>query len=179
MGIRNFDVEVLNNIMKQEGLQYKGLKMLQLGDQIMRNVGKIRGKKYFEQLGAFVISIDINGLGGSLPLDLSKPIDNMSEHKDYFDVITNFGTSEHVSDHIACFANMYYFCRKGGILLNLSPREGHWNNRSHRHVHKYTTQFYDDWAKNNNCSVLINRVVPKGERVGGQDDMILAILKKV
>jgi len=176
MGIRTFDVDILNKVLADNGMQYKGLKMLQLGDQVMRNVRKMRGKKYFENKGSFVVSIDLNGRGGSLPIDLSKQI-SMPEYKEYFDIITNFGTSEHVSDHMQCFKNMDYFCKKGGIIYNLNPREGHWNNRSHRGVHKYTTEFYDNWAKENGYSVIINRIITKAERFC--DDMVMAILKKV
>jgi SAM-dependent methyltransferase len=175
MGIRQYELNVLNEIMIQEKMVFHGLKMLQLGDQVCRGK-KISGKKYFENLGSEVTSIDINGKNGSLPIDLSKLI-NWIERKDYFDIITNFGTSEHVSDHLTCFKNMYYFCRKGGIIFNLVPRKGFWNCRSHRNVHKYDTDFFEKWAKDNSCDILVNKIVKKEERFC--DDMVLAVLKRI
>lgn len=174
MGLRNFDLVILKDIMDKHGFQFKGLNMMQLGDQIYRDK-KIRAKKYFESLGSIVVSIDINGKGGSLPIDLSRPIENL-EYKNRFDLVTNFGTSEHVSDHLACFENMYNFCKTSGIMINLVPREGCWNNRSHRGAHKYSNEFFTKWASDHNCDVLVNRIITRAERFC--DDMILVILKK-
>jgi hypothetical protein len=174
MGIRNFDLDILKDIMSKNNLSFNGLKMLQLGDQVYRDK-KIRAKEYFESLGSSVVSIDINGQGGSLPIDLSVAIDEPN-YKDNFDIITNFGTSEHVSDHFMCFENMYSFCKKNGIIYNLVPRKGFWNNKSHKDAHKYDTEFFVEWSEKHNCDILINRIVPKKERFC--DDMILAILKK-
>lgn len=174
MGIRNFDLKTINEVLLGQNLILNGLKMLQLGDQIYREK-KVRAKKYFEELGAFVLSIDINGKGGSVSKDLSKHIE-WPEYKCHFDMITNFGTSEHVSDHIVCFENMYYFCRKGGIIYSLVPREGFWNHGAHRGVHKYNTEFFAKWANEHSCEVIINRIVTREERAC--PDMILAVLKK-
>jgi hypothetical protein len=175
MGLKLFDINLLKDTLEKNGLQYNGLKMLQLGDQIIRIDGKVRAKAYFESLGAFVFSIDINGKGGSVPIDLSKPID-MPEYNSYFDIITNCGTSEHVSDHIQCFANMDYFCKQNGLIYNLVPREGFWYNRSHRDVHRYNNYFFEKWANDNGYLVLVNRIVTREEYCS--DDLILSILKK-
>ena len=175
MGLKSFDIDLLNNVVETNGFKYDGLKMLQLGDQIIRIDGKLRAKKYFEGLGAFVFSIDINCKGGSVPIDLAKPV-LMPEYNSYFELITNCGTSEHVSDHMQCFANMDYFCKKGGIIYNLVPREGFWYNRSHRNVHRYNTDFFASWAANNNYTILTNRIVTREEYCS--DDLVLAILKK-
>ena len=185
MGIRQFEIDLLTNVLKQQNLSFNNIKMMQLGDQIYKDKN-MRAKEYFESLGSLVVSIDIKGEGGSLPIDLSKPI-NMSEYKEYFDVVTNFGTSEHVSDHMACLENMYYFCKKNGILCNFVPREGHWIDRSHYNAHKYTTNFFYQWADQHNCEVVLSRIVTIRERTSGHCnsihlygmyDSILAILKK-
>ena len=164
----------MQNILSSQNLEFSGLKMLQLGDQMYREK-KIRAKKHFEDMGLFVLSIDINGQGESLPIDLSKPI-NWPQYKGYFDIVTNFGTSEHVSDHMTCFENIYYFCKNGGIMYNLVPREGCWNKGCHKHAHKYNTEFFKSWAGEHFCTILENRVVDSKERF--RDDMVLAVLRK-
>jgi hypothetical protein len=179
MGIREFDFCMMENTLRSQNLIIKGLKMLQLGDQIYKEKNKqMIAKEHFESLGCFVISIDIKGENGSLSMDLSKII-SWPEYRNYFDIVTNFGTSEHVSDHMNCFKNMYCFCRKGGILCNLVPREGHWNDHSHQYAHKYTTEFFNTWAIENNCEIILNRVIKRKERGAGQGDNIFAVLKRI
>ena len=174
MGVRNFDIEKLRIVNNSQGLTFYNLKMLQLGDQMYREKS-IRAKKFFEDIGTLVTSIDINGEGGSLPLDLSKPINNPA-YINHFDIVTNFGTSEHVENHIMCFENMYNFTRKNGIMFNLVPREGFWNKGSHSKVHKYTTDFFDDLAKHYSCELLENRYITQEERKGG--GLVMSALKK-
>ena len=75
-----------------------GLKMLELGNQVIRPDKQIReptGKLYFTNLGYEHTSVDLNGLDGALIKDLSK-LEDFAEYKEYFDVITNAGTIEHV-----------------------------------------------------------------------------------
>lgn len=180
MGIRKMDLDIIENVLKDNNLKYKDLKILQLGDQLIRGLGeRIIAKKYFEKLGCKVVSIDINGHGGSLPLDLSKQI-NIEEYKNNFDLVTNFGTSEHVSDHFICFDNIHNFCKPKGFIINLVPRIGFWNVREHEHAHKYDNVFFEKLAKKYNYKIIENRIVSGKERFGEdiELDSILAILKK-
>jgi len=174
MGIRNFDLNIIKEVLQKDNKDFNGLKIMQLGDQMYREKG-IRAKEYLESLGSTVVSIDINGLGGSLPIDLSKIIDN-PEYQGKFDLITNCGTSEHVSDHLICFENIYNFCSKNGIIYNIVPKKGCWNRGCHRNAHKYDIAFFEEWAKDHFCEILISKIVTKQERF--YDDMVMAVLKK-
>lgn len=78
-------------------------------------------KKYFEALGFKHVSIDWNGKDGALPLDLRKPID-----MEPFDMVTNIGTTEHVSNQGAVWKNIHNLTKVGGIVVSVTPKEGNW-----------------------------------------------------
>jgi len=177
MGIRQFEIDLLTNVLKQQNLSFNNIKMMQLGDQKVRNDPSneiISGKVFFEKKGVEVVSIDINGERGSLPIDLSRKI-KWPQYKGYFDVITNFGTSEHIKEHLICFDNMLYFCRIGGLMINVVPKEGAFYKRAHRNTHKYTPNFFIQWAKDHYCDVLQARNVSKEERVS---EWVMAVLRR-
>lgn len=113
--------------------------MLELGDQFLyitvppwpgyppkhlnpTMVAPIAAKPMFEELGFEHVSIDLNGEHGALPLDLDKPIDLGRQ----FDVVTDFGTSEHVLDLFACMENVHRHLKPGGKLVHVNPKPGNW-----------------------------------------------------
>jgi SAM-dependent methyltransferase len=79
-------------------------------------------KLYWEQAGYRHVSLDVNGQDGALAYDLCLPF-NLGEQ---FDVITDFGTSEHVSDLYACLENVWRHCKPGGLLMHANPKPGNW-----------------------------------------------------
>jgi SAM-dependent methyltransferase len=81
-----------------------------------------RTKDSFTRRGWSHTSIDLNGLGGALPLDLTDPID-IKGIGGPFDVVTNFGTSEHVEGQEACWRNIFRLCKAGGYIVCCVP----WN----------------------------------------------------
>lgn len=79
-------------------------------------------KPYFEYAGYRHVSVDLCGEDGALVHDLCAPFD-LGER---FDVVTDFGTSEHVAKLHACLGNMHRHCRPGGWLLFANPEPGSW-----------------------------------------------------
>lgn len=79
-------------------------------------------KPYFEGLGYEHVSVDLNGRDGALVRDLSLPFDLGRQ----FDVVTDFGTSEHVACLWACMGNMHTHAKRGGLLFFASPAPGNW-----------------------------------------------------
>lgn len=96
-----------------------GTTMLELGNK--KNPDGVY-KKYFESIGIEHISIDWNGQDGALKLDLRKPLDLNQQ----FDMLTNFGTTEHVSDQAAVWENIHNLIKIGGVLISMTPLEGDW-----------------------------------------------------
>jgi len=78
-------------------------------------------KTYFESLGIEHVSIDLNGRDGALKFDLTLPI-----YIEPFDMITNFGTSEHVHDQQALWQNVHHLLKVNGILVSVTPLPENW-----------------------------------------------------
>jgi len=121
--------------------------MMELGNQQMFGHPKIEhgypAKQWFISQGVREhVSIDTNGLLGSLPMDLSKPI-GRPEFFGAFDIVTDFGTSEHVGatieDFYHCRANCHRWCRVGGLLLFVNPATGFWKGHG---THYFTMEHY-------------------------------------
>jgi hypothetical protein len=119
-----------------------GLKMLELGDQNLYfspYYGEY-AKKHFIEAGIEHISVDIQAFeGGSVKMDLSKPF-NKPEWVNYFDVVTDFGTSEHVSGSLYhCFKNIHECSKFGGLMIHENPKTGNWPGHG---AHYFTREFY-------------------------------------
>lgn len=145
MGILKDGLELVKTNSKRIG-GLNGCRMLELGNQqFLWHDDKEHGiaaKTWFEAQGVIHTSIDLNGLMGALPLDLSLPINNLEW--DYaFDMITDFGTSEHVGESISslynCRANCHRWCKSGGIMIYLNPLTSYWKNHGY---HCFTTEHY-------------------------------------
>jgi len=138
--LKNKAIDVVEN-----NSDFKGLKICELGDQIMKWHQDRTGKKYLLNRGADEhISIDINGKNGALSLDLSKPIDRWFE---YFDITSNYGTLEHVDPGIYIgFQNFHNWTKIGGVMIHAGPpaRGCPWHSPYH-----YETWFFKELA--NRC----------------------------
>lgn len=95
-----------------------GTRMLELGNK--KNPDGVY-KTYFQSIGIDHTSIDWNGEDGALKLDLRKPI-----NLEPFDMVTNIGTTEHVSDQKAVWENIHNLTKIGGVIASLTPLEGDW-----------------------------------------------------
>lgn len=154
----------------------KEIKICELGDQRMKWHKDLVAKVFFLNNGAKEhISIDTNGRNGALKIDLSKDILlNKPEWKGYFDLVTNFGTAEHVQDGIyECYKNIHNFCRHNGIIINDGPPDTccPWHSPYH-----YKTTFFPELARL--CgykTLLLDKRVCKGRRGASACDSTLLV----
>lgn len=109
--------------------------------------------------------IDLGGDNNALQLDLAFPID----HEETYDLVTDFGTSEHVvqmdgysytrfhGNYITsiypdkvrpgqeinglywCWLNKHDLLKIGGIMINVNPKFGNWPGHGY---HYYSREFY-------------------------------------
>lgn len=95
--------------------------MLDLGNQWIRVDRKYVSplRDYVEFFGVTYVSIDINGRDGALRYDLRErlPLDELGQ----FDLVTNFGTTEHIDKQSPTFENIHNLCRVGGIMVHAVP----------------------------------------------------------
>ena len=125
MGLKQSYLEYINTCINDTLGEMRGKRMLELGNQrIIGNfISQETGKEYFKTRGVEHTSVDLNGLDGALPLDLTKP-EQFVEWHGYFDIITNSGTTEHVEPKNAqyeCFSIIHDCLKFGGIAIHLLP----------------------------------------------------------
>jgi hypothetical protein len=154
MGIKIKYLEFLYQSLKLAGIRppFTRLRMCELGNQIMKyngdpglaayvGAGKFyrTGKEYFELHDGFHhTSLDINGKDGAESVDLTLCL---PPHLHGFDVVTNFGTTEHIveADQSMVFYNIHQLMKVGGIVVHIVPLHG--GSLAHHGKFQYTPQF--------------------------------------
>ena len=131
-----------------------GRRMLELGDKLDNNVVY---KHFFVKMGLEHVSIDLNGNNGALPLDLTQPLGLGT-----FDIVTNIGTSEHVSEddwggQVACWRNIIEALHVGSVLICDTPAPGGWRDHGKWYPHP---EFYRELARLNGLEVERLNVLP-------------------
>ena len=157
MGITNDSLNRLNRfgLLNPE----KPYKMLELGcqniygDAFGTSYGSI-AKDFFKGLNIEHTSWDICGCQGSEIVDLRLDI-NVAENGQ-FDVITNFGTTEHIENtEIGGFyegmKNIHNLCKIGGYMIHENPKTGNWIGHGVNYV---TEDFYRSLANDMGYQIL-------------------------
>jgi len=133
-----------------------GKRMLELGGKIN---APFTYKAYFEAIGFEHISIDWNGDHGALIRDLQKPL---FQELGQFDMVSNMGTTEHVSDQAGVWANIHNLTKEGGVYVGQTPY--HDGKSWWWHGDWYPTEdFFKSFAELNNWDIermYIDREVP-------------------
>ncbi len=138
-GVPNPVPEYINRFL----LPLIGSRMIELGQ---KQTDGVAYKTYFEAIGFEHVSIDWQGRFDSLPLDLRQPI----EHLPPADMVTNFGTTEHVSHQVGVWENVHRFVKPGGVLVSMCPMPGDWWWHG---THYPTEEFYRQFAERNGYRV--------------------------
>ena len=110
--------------------RYPGLVICELGNQIVRERGidRYSAKFYYGNKGAIHMSIDMNGRDGAYQYDLRKPIPSVFHSR--FDLVTDYGTIEHVNNQYEAWRNVHKLCRVGGVMIHVVPLEGYYKGHS-------------------------------------------------
>jgi hypothetical protein len=83
-------------------------------------------RAFWTWLGFDYAAIDIDGSPGSIPLDLN--CDNVSANcNGRYDLVTNFGTTEHVANQLNAFKVIHDLTAAGGMMLHVLPAQGYFN----------------------------------------------------
>jgi len=147
---------------KQGGVpDMTGLKtVLELGNKRKpRNGLPYRG--FYTSLGMTYTSLDWNGEDGSVKRDLNKIVE-VESIDGPFDLVTNFGTTEHVSDQQTCWQNVHNFVKVGGKLACQTPIGPNWEQHGFWHP---SLEWYQEFADLNGYTV--ERL--ETEQYGGRD----------
>jgi len=174
MGFNETTLQFVMNAINSTFGSCNGLSMLEYGDQMVRANGNQPAKLYFQSLGVNHVSIDLNGLFGALPMDLSKPLGD--DFHDKFDIVTNSGTTEHIQidGQYECFKNAHLCCRIGGLMIHVVPKCGQFI-KSHGYVY-YSKGFFNYLASVNGYKSEIGELPWSAGRHTGT--LITAVLHK-
>jgi SAM-dependent methyltransferase len=128
-----------------------GQHMLELGNK--KNGAGIY-KKYFQKIGVDHVSVDWNGKNGSINLDLRELLEVfLDKWRHFFDIVTNFGTTEHVIPQGYVWNNILNALKIGGYFVSATPTPGNW--MWHQKGGMYPTQeFYESFADNNGLEII-------------------------
>lgn len=105
--------------------------VFELGDQLLTNeVGHPPAEKFYREIGCGkYVSVDGNGRNGAFAWDLNKPLPREFVDKHgQFDLVTDFGTGEHIFDQAQVFRTLHQFCKPGGYIIfdrPIADYEGH------------------------------------------------------
>ncbi len=158
MGICYEAIDMLA-FLKQKGMMNHISSVLELGNQHVRYhridvIEKLRELKidikpnyststFYKQWGIeHYTAIDLNGLEGALKFDLNTLFTKDGLFSKEYDLVTNFGTTEHCFNQATAFENIHNLTKKGGYILHLLPAHG-WNNHC---FYRYDTNFFEDIA---------------------------------
>lgn len=79
---------------------------------------------FYESKGIEYSCIDLNGENNALQINLEKKV-NLERQ---FDLVTDFGTGEHVRNAYNIFKVLHDLTRQGGIIIRQNPKTGNWKN---------------------------------------------------
>jgi hypothetical protein len=126
-------------------------------------------KKFVESFSKTHVSVDITGLDGSLPFDLNKEeLPNIGT----FDLVTNFGTTEHIEpNQYEPFLHIHNFCKINGLMVHEVPAVGGWTGHCKFY---YDEKFFIELAKENNYKII----EIKRNHYSNDGDLIFCVLQK-
>jgi hypothetical protein len=145
--VHNFEIASL----KAARLDYQNLRLCELGNQYFVDPGEEvhLAKRVYSSWGVDHVSIDLNGENGSLVIDLDKPVPSTLVGR--FDVVTNYGTLEHVNNQFQAFKNVHDMCRVGGVMIHTLTPLGHWPGHGRYY---YSQEFVIQLAKGCDYAII-------------------------
>lgn len=177
MGVTHIEIANLKELIYSGNIK----SVIELGAQQQyteENYGRYMSE-WFEEHGIRYGCIDLNGENEASKADLAQPIINQSFYYPFVDLVTDFGTSEHVSEFgmdyskavfswnaiYNCWKNKFNLVKVGGYIYSVNPKIGNWPDHG---VNYYTQEFYWGLAKISDLRVLeIGEVAAMGNEIDG------------
>jgi hypothetical protein len=150
MGITSKSISRLQNF----GCLQNEIKMLELGCQNIydNDFGNMPTalEEFPKRFGVIMETWDILGCQNSKKVDLRNPISK--KYYNLFDVVTDFGTTEHIDgNYYQARKNIHDACKVGGLMIHENPLSGHWIGHGYTYL---TIKFYEQLAEAMNYTIL-------------------------
>jgi SAM-dependent methyltransferase len=127
-------------------------------------------RQFWEWLGFQYASIDIDGSPNSIPLDLNYDVlPDWARQK--FDVVTNFGTTEHIANQLNAFKIIHDLTAPGGIMIHAVPAQGLINHG----LLKYNPKWFWMLARSNDYRWLDFDYTSRGHVADLPDNVVEAV----
>jgi hypothetical protein len=111
-----------------------------------------RAEQFWRWIGFEYSAIDIDGSPSSVPLDLN--YDGVPEAEiGKYQIVTNFGTTEHVANQLNAFKVIHDLTALGGVMIHQVPAQGMMNHG----LVNYTHKFFWMLARSNGYQLLKSR----------------------
>lgn len=131
-------------------------------------------REWYASLGPTeYVAFDIVDDTRSRKADLSKVLD---VHETW-DIVVNFGTTEHIFNQFAAMSNIHNFAKKGGIMLHVVPMSSGLNHG----FYNYHPRFFLSLALANNYEIIDFRFVPfqyHQAEVSGRKPFSISVVKR-
>lgn len=118
--------------------------ILELGDKA-NSTGPYRD--YYDAKGHDYACLDWNGRGGAIQHDMRQPVPVGLLSAASFEIVTNFGFTEHVTEQEPCWANINEIVAVDGWLCFCTPAPHQsWSHHGYWHP---SVDWYKEWASLN------------------------------
>jgi len=124
-------------------------------------------RAFWTWLGLNYASIDIDGSPGSIALDLNYdevPADIVGR----YDIVTNFGTTEHVANQLQSFKIIHDLAAAGAIMLHVLPASGTPNHG----LVSYNPKFFWMLGRSNGYKIAFMTMGQSERDAGLPDDLV-------
>jgi len=143
--IENKNIDLALSMFKVLNLNLNNIDWL---NNIEKN--RINSKILWERLGFNNIAfIDPDGVHNAMKYDFNFDIQIEYKYKKTFDVVTNFGTAEHIFNQYLVFKNIHNLCNKNGLMIHSLPIQG----ALEHGLYNYQPNFFISLAKINNYHI--------------------------
>jgi hypothetical protein len=129
-----------------------------------------RARDFWTWLGFDYAAVDFDGSPGSIPLDLNFDPAGAS-HVGKYQLVTNFGTTEHVANQLNAFKIIHDFAEVGGLMVHALPMQGMLNHG----LVNYTPKFFWMLARSNGYRVIYMNLAGSDVSYGFPDNVADAI----
>lgn len=124
-------------------------------------------REMWDKLGCFYRAIDIDGTPSAIKLDLN--YDSVSTgDKGCFDLVTNYGTTEHVANQLNAFKIIHDLTTVGGVMVHHLPAQGHTNHG----LFNYNPKFFWMLCRSNGYRIVYMGLEGSSELFGLSADIL-------